>query len=166
LKVKKKKRLFKKINYYKNDKKLNEEVKNNNISNKNDEYEYAKSLNVKNEENKMREIDKSQCSNKIQKEEEIKFIKNKIPDKKKYVNNYVYNPEREKNTDRELDLGFLPKEFLYNDKSYKNSKTNLLAAIEILEKAQDNKNHLEKKEEKQDKGFWSLLNPFKCGQNS
>jgi len=115
----------------------------------------------------MREIDKSQCSNKIQKEEEIKFIKNKIPDKKKYVNNYVYNPEREKNTDRELDLGFLPKEFLYNDKSYKNSKTNLLAAIEILEKAQDNKNHLEKKkEEKQDKGFWSLLNPFKCGQNS
>jgi len=129
-------------------KKLNEEVKNNNISNKNDEYEYAKSLNVKNEENKMREIDKSQCSNKIQKEEEIKFIKNKIPDKKKYVNNYVYNPEREKNTDRELDLGFLPKEFLYNDKSYKNSKTNLLAAIEILEKAQDNKNHLEKKKKK------------------
>jgi len=37
-----------------------------------------------------------------------------------------------KDLDKELDLGFLPKDLLYNDKTYDDSSKNLLAAIEIL----------------------------------
>jgi hypothetical protein len=66
-----------------------------------------------------------------------------------------------------LDLSFLPKELLYNERSYCESKNNLLAAIEILEKAQDNKNQVQNKEKPQEsKSFWSILNPFKCGNNN
>jgi len=75
---------------------------------------------------------------------------------------------RQKNVDKELDLGFIPKEYLYNDKTYGESKNNLLAAIEILEKAQDNKNEIAKKEQPQESksSFWSFMNPFKCGLNN
>jgi len=92
---------------------------------------------------------------------EYKKSKTRIVDKSKF------NSNKPKNVDRELDLGFLPKELLYNDKTYADSKYNLLAAIDILEKAQDNKNVLDKKEEKQENSssFWSFFNPFKCGQN-
>lgn len=41
-----------------------------------------------------------------------------------------------------------------------------MAAIEILEKAQENKNEIHK-EDKQENGFWNkvanFMNPFKCG---
>jgi len=125
-------------------KRQNEEIKNNKRSNKNDDYD-DREFNLMNEEiYKMKDMGK----NKKIKDDDFKNMKNdknKIVDKKKYANNYEFNPDRQKNIDRELDLGFLPKELLYNDKSYNDSKNNLLAAIEILEKAQDNKNQVEKK---------------------
>ena len=53
------------------------------------------------------------------------------------------------------------------EKNYGESKNNLLAAMEILEKAQDNKNQVQKVEQPQEaKSFWSLLNPFRCGNNN
>lgn len=68
-----------------------------------------------------------------------------------------------------LDLGFLPKDILYNDKTtYGESTINLLAAIEILEKAQDSKDKIIKNDgnSKEDDSFWSKMNPFKCGTNN
>lgn len=96
-------------------------------------------------------------------------------DKGKKVNNHFeVNPDRQKNVDKEyfnikcrLDLSFLPKELLYNERSYCESKNNLLAAIEILEKAQENKNQVQKQDKPQEsKSFWSFINPFKCGNNN
>jgi hypothetical protein len=56
---------------------------------------------------------------------------------------------------------------MYNERTYGESKSNLLAAIEILEKAQDNKNQVQKQEKPQEnKSFWSFMNPFKCGNNN
>jgi hypothetical protein len=67
-----------------------------------------------------------------------------------------------------LDLQFLPKDLLYNQKNYTESNKNLLAAIDILEKAQTQQNK-PKVEEEDDPSFWSKvgtwLNPFKCGKN-
>ena len=64
-----------------------------------------------------------------------------------------------------LDLGFLPKELLYNEKTtYCESTINLIAAIEILEKAQHTKNNSNvKKDLPENKSFWSMINLFKCG---
>jgi len=80
-------------------------------------------------------------------------------------NNYLNsNNDRTKNIDNEMDIGFMPQDMLYADKAtYGESSINLLAAIEILEKAQDNKNKLMKNEPVQDKSFWSFINPFQCG---
>jgi len=80
-------------------------------------------------------------------------------------NNYLdSNIDRKKNVDNEIDLGFMPQDMLYADKAtYGESSINLLAAIEILEKAQDNKNKLMKNESPQVKSFWSVFNPFQCG---
>ena len=66
-------------------------------------------------------------------------------------------------------MSFLPKDLLYNDSSYHDSNKHLLAAIEILEKAQNQKEKNVKIEDKIDKGgFWdkvgNLFNPFKCGK--
>jgi hypothetical protein len=36
-------------------------------------------------------------------------------------------------------MSFLPKELLYTDNNYQESSKNLLSAIELLEKAQENK---------------------------
>lgn len=65
-------------------------------------------------------------------------------------------------------MSFLPKDLLYNDNSYQDSNKNLLYAIEVLEKAQYNKEKslvVEKKEPT----FWdkvgNVFNPFKCGKN-
>jgi len=88
--------------------------------------------------------------------------------KKKHNNGHDFNIDRQKNVDKELDLGFIPMELIYNEKSYGESKNNLLAAIEILEKAQDNKNQVQKQEKppQESKSFWSFMNPFKCGHNN
>jgi len=83
---------------------------------------------------------------------------------RRHNNNLEANIDRTKEIDKELDLGFLPQDLLYNDKTtYGESSVNLLAAIEILEKAQDNKNKLIKNEVPQEKSFWSFINPFQCG---
>jgi len=83
---------------------------------------------------------------------------------RKHNNNLEANIDRTKEIDKELDLGFLPQELLYTDKTtYGESSVNLLAAIEILEKAQDNKNKLIKNDPPQEKSFWSFMNPFQCG---
>jgi hypothetical protein len=67
-------------------------------------------------------------------------------------------------------MSFLPKDLLYNESNYKNSNENLLAAIEILEKAQSNKEKnisQHPQHEKKEEGFWSkLFKPFKCGSNN
>jgi len=94
--------------------------------------------------------------------EETKKKKNVLT--KKHNNNLDANIDRSKHVDKELDLGFLPQDLLYNDKStYGESSVNLIAAIEILEKAQDNKNKLIKNEVPEEKSFWSMINPFHCG---
>jgi len=98
-----------------------------------------------------------------------KSLLEKHGEKKNRNNNgFDYDINRQKNVDKELDLGFLPKELLYNEQSYGESKNNLLAAIEILEKAQDNKNQVQKQEKPQESksSFWSFMNPFKCGNNN
>ncbi len=63
-------------------------------------------------------------------------------------------------------MSFLPKDLLYNDQSFHDSNKNLLSAIELLEKAQENKKEIDK-ENKEDKSFWqkvgTFMNPFKCG---
>jgi hypothetical protein len=63
-------------------------------------------------------------------------------------------------------MSFLPKELLYNDHSFQESNKNLLSAIDLLEKAQENKKEIDK-ENKEDKTMWqrlgNFLNPFKCG---
>jgi Tfp pilus assembly protein PilV len=63
-------------------------------------------------------------------------------------------------------MSFLPKDLLYTDNSYQESSKNLLSAIELLEKAQENKKEIDK-ENKENKSFWhkmgNFLNPFKCG---
>jgi len=88
-------------------------------------------------------------------------------DKGKKHSTFDVHVDRQKNVDKELDLSFLPKELVYNEKSYGESKNNILAAIEILEKAQDNRNQVQKEVKPQDnKSFWSFMNPFKCGQNN
>lgn len=53
----------------------------------------------------------------------------------------------------------MPKDLLYNDKSYEQSSQNLLSAIEILEKAQEDPVG----EKEKPKSFWDFINPFKCG---
>ena len=63
-------------------------------------------------------------------------------------------------------MSFLPKELLYNDHSFQDSNKNLLSAIDLLEKAQENKKEIDK-ENREDKTMWqrlgNFLNPFKCG---
>lgn len=65
-----------------------------------------------------------------------------------------------------LDLSFLPKDLLYNDKTFEDSNKNILSAIEMLEKAQENKKEVDN-ESKEAKTFWdkvsNFMNPFKCG---
>ena len=59
-------------------------------------------------------------------------------------------------------MSFLPKDLLYNDKTYEDSSKNLLAAIDILEKAQQNKKVLD--DGKKELSFWEkLFSSFKCG---
>lgn len=83
-----------------------------------------------------------------------------------------------------LDLGFLPKECLYNDLTYDQSNNDLMQAINILEVAQDSKERrsmltkqrlkankekemLKEKEKEKDKGFFgNFFSVFKCGQNN
>lgn len=76
-----------------------------------------------------------------------------------------------KDVNKELDLGFLPKELLYNDLSYEKSKNEILHAIDILEGAahgNESKSiifnpNLNRKTEK---GFFSnLFSAFKCGSD-
>ena len=57
-------------------------------------------------------------------------------------------------------MSFLPRDLLYNDKTYEQSATNLLSAIEILEKAQEDTVG----EKVKPKSFWEMINPFKCGE--
>ena len=65
-----------------------------------------------------------------------------------------------------MDIVRIPKEFVNNESSYQNSSQSMLAAIEILEKAQtikerNNEEIIEQKEE----GFWDkIIKPFKCGK--
>jgi hypothetical protein len=65
-----------------------------------------------------------------------------------------------------LDLEFLPKDLLYNDSTYEQSQKSLLAAIEILENAQQSKSEIQN-EGKEAKTLWdrfsTFMNPFKCG---
>ena len=100
--------------------------------------------------------------------------KKNLFDKKnrRHNNNLDSNLDRPKQMDKEylefliyrLDLGFLPKELLYNDKTtYGESTINLIAAIEILENALDSKEKNNKTTSlPENKSFWSDLNPFKC----
>jgi len=91
----------------------------------------------------------------------------KTPKKSNNNVGYDFDINRQKNVDKELDLSFLPKELIYSEKSYGESKNNLLAAIEILEKAQDNRNQVQRPEKPQEsKSFWSFMNNFKCGHNN
>jgi len=70
-----------------------------------------------------------------------------------------------------LDLDFLPKELLYNDKTYEKSKSDLLHAIDILEGATQNNERKSiivnpnlHKDKKTEGGFFSnLFSAFKCG---
>jgi hypothetical protein len=66
-----------------------------------------------------------------------------------------------------LDLEFLPKDLLYNNKNYSDSHKNLMDAIDILEKAQNQQfNETPKTEPHAETSFWSkILNPFKCGKD-
>lgn len=63
-------------------------------------------------------------------------------------------------------MSFLPKELLYNDKQYDTSNLNLMAAIDLLDKAIENKRDHE--EIVHEKTFWEkvgeFFNPFKCGK--
>ena len=88
-------------------------------------------------------------------------------------------------------MDFLPKEIMYNDKTFKESNHNMKQALEILEKAQNydkasnpnskmlkkgsfnqNRNRsLDKEVTKEEscggEGFWgNLLKNFKCGNGS
>ena len=74
-----------------------------------------------------------------------------------------------------LNLDFLPKELLYENKDYKDSSINILKSIDLVERAQQAqenitknkilKNEKTKKEEK--KGFWiNLFTGFTCGCNT
>jgi len=56
-------------------------------------------------------------------------------------------------------MSFLPRDLLYNDKTYEQSANNILSAIEILEKAQEDT----VAEKVKPKSFWDMINPFKCG---
>ena len=56
-------------------------------------------------------------------------------------------------------MSFVPKDLLYNEKTYEQSTQNLLSAIEILEKAQEDTID----EKVKPKTFWDFINPFKCG---
>jgi len=52
-----------------------------------------------------------------------------------------------------------------NDEKYKNKK-HFFAAIDVLERAEENKMVVQKKETQNtaNNGFWSFLNPFKCAK--
>jgi len=83
---------------------------------------------------------------------------------KRHNNFLESNVDRQKNVDNEMDMGFMPQDMLFADKTtYGESSINLKAAMEILEKAQDNKNKLMRNETPQEKSFWSIINPFQCG---
>ena len=67
-------------------------------------------------------------------------------------------------------MSFLPKDLLYNDNTYHDSNKNLLYAIEVLEKAQSQKDKNEPEENKPNGTFWNkvgnFFNPFKCGKEN
>ena len=69
-----------------------------------------------------------------------------------------------------MDLSFLPKELLYNDSNYQDSNKNLLNALEVLEKAQNQKEKsiAEENNKKEDSSFWgkvgNFFKPFQCGK--
>jgi hypothetical protein len=64
-----------------------------------------------------------------------------------------------------LDLEFLPKDLLYNNnKGYGDSQKNLLDAIDILEKAQNQQMNTKQKVEDEPGFFGRLFGHFKCGQ--
>jgi len=69
-----------------------------------------------------------------------------------------------KDLNKEIDLDFLPKDVLYNEKTFAFIK-NILAAIEILEKANENKREIDQ-DVRGGRGFWdkfsNFWNPFKC----
>jgi len=71
-----------------------------------------------------------------------------------------------KDLNKEIDLDFLPKDVLYNEKTFDESNKNILAAIEILEKANENKREIDQ-DVRGGRGFWdkfsNFWNPFKCG---
>ena len=52
---------------------------------------------------------------------------------------------------------------------YNETKKHLIAAIDILEKAQNQQDKIKLNEDEQEPGFWNKvgtwLNPFKCGKN-
>jgi hypothetical protein len=56
-------------------------------------------------------------------------------------------------------MSFLPKDLLYTENSYQDSSKNLLSAIELLEKAQENKKEIDK-ENKENKTFWHKMGIF------
>ena len=64
-------------------------------------------------------------------------------------------------------MGFLPRDVLYNDVTFDDSKKNILSALDILENAQDSK---PKKEDEDNRSgfekFWNSFNPFKCGSEN
>jgi hypothetical protein len=98
-----------------------------------------------------------------------------------HIDRYDYDDFREykgeirrtniKDMNKELDMGFLPKELLYNDVSYEKSKNEILYAIDILEgAAQGNEkkaiNYNPNLNRKNEKGFFSnLFSAFKCGSD-
>jgi len=53
-------------------------------------------------------------------------------------------------------------EQMKHDKRFENKK-HFIAALDILEKAQENKNKIQKPKE-ESSGFFSFLNPFRCGK--
>jgi hypothetical protein len=64
-----------------------------------------------------------------------------------------------------LDLDFLPKDLLYNNKGYGDSQKNLLDAIEILEKAQHQQINIKPKVEEEQGFFSKMFSNFRCGKS-
>ena len=65
-----------------------------------------------------------------------------------------------------LDLGFLPKELLYDESNFDDSNKKLMSALDVLENAQKGR---KVKEEKKEENFWDKVGnffmPFKCGSD-
>jgi len=66
-------------------------------------------------------------------------------------------------------MGFLPRDLLYNNVNYDESKDGILSALNILEHAQEKELKSGKESEPDNRSGWdkfvNAINPFKCGQN-